>query len=156
MEYIYNSPLGDLLITYNNGFITGVYFDKDPIYPYTEEETANGAIHQCITELDEYFAGTRKKFETPIAFEAGTTFQKKVWDALRSIPYGELRSYGDIAATIGQPKAPRAVGGANNRNPISIIVPCHRVIGKSGSMVGYGGGIWRKEWLLEHEAKFLA
>jgi methylated-DNA-[protein]-cysteine S-methyltransferase len=100
--------------------------------------------------LDEYFAGRRWRFDLPLSLD-GTVFQRAVWAALRQIPYGQTASYGDIAARVGNPKAVRAVGGANNRNPVAIIVPCHRVIGHGGSLVGYGGGLDTKRWLLDHE-----
>jgi methylated-DNA-[protein]-cysteine S-methyltransferase len=109
------------------------------------------ALAPLRRELEEYFAGTRREFELELA-PAGTPFQLEVWRALRAIPYGETASYGEIAATVGQPGAARAVGGANNRNPIAIVVPCHRVIGASGSLTGYGGGLPRKQQLLALEA----
>lgn len=108
-------------------------------------------VQSVFDELDEYFAGDRKQFDVPLTFIGGTPFQRKVWHALRNIPYGEVRSYKDIASAIGTPKAVRAVGGANNKNPISIIVPCHRVIGSNGALVGYGGGLEKKEYLLKLE-----
>jgi len=101
-------------------------------------------------ELVSYFAGTLQTFSVPISLN-GTTFQKSVWGALRQIPYGQTRSYGDQAASLGKLKAVRAVGHANGQNPVSIVVPCHRVIGADGSLTGYGGGLWRKKWLLRHE-----
>ena len=148
MEYIYNSPVGKLLIIYDDAHICGVYFDKEQ----SEEYQPNAIITKCITQLDEYFAGTRDKFDVSTK-PKGTDFQKTTWAALCTIGYGKTVSYGDIATQIGNPKAPRAVGMANNKNPISIIIPCHRVVGASGKLVGYGGGLWRKEWLLEHEAR---
>ena len=150
MEYTYNSPVGRLLITYTDSHVTGLCFDKEQ----TAAHVQNTAIAQCIKELDEYFAGTRTAFDVPVR-PHGTAFQMTTWDALTRIPYGTVVSYGHIAREIGKPKASRAVGGANNKNPISIIVPCHRVVGAGGKMVGYGGGLWRKEWLLEHEAPIL-
>jgi methylated-DNA-[protein]-cysteine S-methyltransferase len=103
-------------------------------------------------ELGEYFKGKRKEFDLPVSF-SGTEFQKKVWNALLEIPFGAVATYSDIANMIGNPKGVRAVGLANSKNPISIIVPCHRVIGKNGKLTGYAGGLDRKEWLIEHEAK---
>ena len=108
-------------------------------------------LNQAEKQLKEYFLGKRKKFDLELATE-GTDFQKKVWSALQRIPYGKTKSYGDIARTIGQPKASRAVGGANNKNPIAIIVPCHRVIGANGDLTGFGGGLSVKEKLLALEA----
>jgi methylated-DNA-[protein]-cysteine S-methyltransferase len=107
-------------------------------------------LERCAQELDEYFDGTRRTFSVPLCL-AGTPFQRRVWDVLRGIPYGETFSYQDVARAVGNERALRAVGGANNRNPVGILVPCHRVIGKDGRLVGYGGGLWRKEWLLAHE-----
>jgi AraC family transcriptional regulator of adaptative response/methylated-DNA-[protein]-cysteine methyltransferase len=105
-------------------------------------------------ELDMYFAGRLRKFKVPLIL-AGTEFQKKVWQALQTIPYGQTRSYGQQAIMIGQPKAARAVGRANGDNPIAIIVPCHRVIGNNSQLIGYGGGLWRKRFLLDLEHKNL-
>jgi methylated-DNA-[protein]-cysteine S-methyltransferase len=107
-------------------------------------------IEQAILQMEEYMEGKRREFDLPLRPE-GTKFQKQVWDALLTIPYGEVRSYKDIAVSIGNPKACRAVGMANNRNPISIIIPCHRVIGANGSLVGYGGGLPIKTELLKLE-----
>ncbi|MBM7866491.1 methylated-DNA--[protein]-cysteine S-methyltransferase [Heliobacterium gestii] len=108
----------------------------------------------CLRQLDEYFQGARQTFSLTMA-PRGTAFQQRVWQALAAIPFGETRSYRQIAETIGNPRAVRAVGGANHNNPLSIIVPCHRVIGSDGSLTGYGGGLWRKEWLLNHEKGIL-
>jgi len=107
-------------------------------------------IQSAAAQIDEYLAGARTQFSLPLALH-GTEFQQEVWQALQTIPYGETRSYKDIAAAIGRPKALRAVGMANNRNPIAIIVPCHRVIGRDGSLTGYGGGLPLKQRLLELE-----
>lgn len=107
---------------------------------------------QAVRELTEYFAGTRTTFDVPL-HEEGTPFQKRVWAALRAIPYGETRSYGQIAAQIGNPRGARAVGMANNRNPVMILTPCHRVIGADGSLVGFGGGLPMKKYLLELEKR---
>lgn len=148
MEYIYNSPVGKLLIIYDDTHILGLHFDKEQC----EEYRHNAVIEQCVSQLDEYFAGTRTAFDIETK-PHGTDFQKSTWTALCTIGYGKTASYGQIAAQIGRPKASRAVGMANNKNPISIIVPCHRVVGADGKLVGYGGGLWRKEWLLKHEAK---
>ncbi len=106
-------------------------------------------------QLSEYFAGQRKRFNLPLSL-SGTVFQQAVWQRLLQIPYGTTASYKDIAVSLGREKAVRAVGAANRANPISIIVPCHRVIGADGSLVGYGGQLWRKQWLLEHERKHRA
>ena len=115
---------------------------------YILEETE--LILECKKQLEEYFAGKRKTFDLPLV-PKGTEFQQKVWKALQEIPYGETRTYGEIAAAIGNPKAARAVGMANNKNPIGIIIPCHRVVGANGKLVGYAGGMEKKEFLLELE-----
>jgi methylated-DNA-[protein]-cysteine S-methyltransferase len=115
--------------------------------PQEDPQAARAAIEQ----LREYFAGERSEFDLPLA-PGGTAFQQRVWQALRTIPYGTTTSYGAIARAIGRPTASRAVGMANGRNPIGIVVPCHRVVGSTGALTGYGGGIERKEWLIAHEA----
>lgn len=114
------------------------------------DDGSSKVLAQTVQELSEYFAWTRENFSIPLA-PVGTEFQRKAWEALKQIPYGETRSYQAEATMIGNPKAVRAIGGANNKNPIVIIIPCHRVIGKSGELVWYGGGMERKIWLLEHE-----
>jgi methylated-DNA-[protein]-cysteine S-methyltransferase len=114
------------------------------------EHQRHPVLLQAARELREYFAGQRREFAVPLEFR-GTEFQNKVWRALRSIPFGETRSYGALASQIGAPKASRAVGAANGRNPIPIILPCHRVIGSSGSLTGFGGGLPMKQQLLAHE-----
>ena len=111
-------------------------------------------LEPCLTQLDQYFCGKRKKFSIPLDIQ-GTDFQKQVWKALLDIPYGSTQTYGDIARKIGNRNAFRAVGNANNKNNIAIIIPCHRVIGRDGSLTGYASGLWRKEWLLAHEGKYL-
>jgi methylated-DNA-[protein]-cysteine S-methyltransferase len=128
--------------------ITGVFFGKQPQEGFIKAETP--LIKKTATQIDEFLAGKRKRFTIPIMLH-GTEFQLAVWKALQSIPYGETRSYKEIATLIGRPKAVRAVGMANNRNPVSIIVPCHRVIGSDGSLTGYGGGLPLKQHLLELE-----
>jgi AraC family transcriptional regulator of adaptative response/methylated-DNA-[protein]-cysteine methyltransferase len=110
----------------------------------------NEFTQAAVQQMDEYFAGTRKSFFIPL-HAPGTAFQQRVWAALREIPFGEIRSYGEIAAAIGEPKAMRAVGTANGMNRLAILIPCHRVIGADGALTGYGGGLWRKDWLLRHE-----
>lgn len=115
-----------------------------------EEQSANDTLHSVCEQLHDYFKGERIQFDVPLDL-SGTPFQRKVWEALREIQYGETRSYKQIAESIGAPKAVRAIGGANNQNPLPIIVPCHRVIGSNGAMVGYGGGLDKKEILLNLE-----
>lgn len=141
----YKSELGWIEVTGNEAAITSVCFVDE-----RKEDRINEVVQQCLLQLDEYFHNKRTTFSLPLQ-ASGTPFQKRVWDALCTVPYGKSVSYLDIATTIGNEKAVRAIGGANSRNPISIIVPCHRVIGKSGKLVGYEGGLWRKEWLLKHE-----
>lgn len=143
------SPVGELEIHAANDAIVAVYF---PSHRAPEAaERATPLLKKAKAQMEDYFRGKRKDFDLPLAPE-GTAFQKKVWKALQGIPYGETRSYAQIAAKVGKPKAARAVGGANNRNPIGLIVPCHRVIGASGDMVGYAGGLPMKKWLLSHES----
>jgi methylated-DNA-[protein]-cysteine S-methyltransferase len=133
--------------------ITGLYFGKNPHTGFTKTETP--LIKRAAAQIEEYLEGKRKQFTVPIALH-GTEFQLAVWEALKTIPYGGTRSYKEIATLIGRPKALRAVGMANNRNPISIIVPCHRVIGSDGSLTGYGGGLPLKQRLLDLEQKLTA
>ncbi len=142
-----NTPVGDIYIGEEGGCITRVTWGQLP-KEWKKEETA--LIRRCKEELDEYFVGKRRDFDLPLA-PKGTEFQKRVWECLRNIPYGETRSYKDIAIAAGSPKGFRAVGMANNRNPIAIIVPCHRVVGSDGKLVGYASGVEKKTFLLELE-----
>ena len=142
----------DIVITDNGSAITGLFFDRKRAAGLKKAETP--LIQKAVAQVKEYFAGKRKQFKLPLDMR-GTEFQRAVWQALQNIPYGETRSYKEIAASIGRPKAVRAVGMANNRNPISIIVPCHRVIGHDGKLVGYGGGLPLKQHLLELERSCL-
>ena len=119
-----------------------------------ENDKGSEVLDTALKQMNEYFSGERKKFDLPLYFE-GTEFQKSVWNELRKIPYGTTVSYKDIAEGINNEKAVRAVGNANNKNKIMIIVPCHRVIGKNGKLVGFAGGLDKKEFLLEHEKKFM-
>lgn len=147
---IHDSPIGPLTLHSSGAALTGLEFDQ-PRYPLPPSPAGEDAVLALARrELDAYFAGKLKAFSVPLA-PKGTPFQLKVWMALRAIPYGATRSYGQQAAAIGQPKAVRAVGLANGKNPISIIVPCHRVIGASGSLTGFGGGLARKQALLDLE-----
>ena len=141
------TPLGILEISGTNTFITSVLFVEDTA---GEPETIPPVLQQCRQELQEYFAGKRKTFDVLLKPE-GTGFQKKVWNELKKIPYGDTVSYSTIAKKLRNPDAVRAVGLANGKNPIAIILPCHRVIGEDGKLTGYSGGLWRKQWLLEHE-----
>jgi methylated-DNA-[protein]-cysteine S-methyltransferase len=153
-SYTYvDSPLGDLLAVRDEQGLTGLYLPtgRRPMTPRAEWRRDDAAFDDVRTQLAEYFAGTRQEFDL-VLNATGSAFQKRVWAALLEIPYGETTSYGRTAASIGMPDAARAVGLANGQNPISIIVPCHRVIGANGSLTGYGGGLDAKRWLLGHEA----
>ena len=145
------SPIGQMIITANSNAVTSIFF----VFDDTEmpPENSNGVLEMCKQQLNEYFAGKRKVFDVSI-LQDGTEFQKKVWDELYKIPYGKTVSYNYIAERVGGKNMMRAVGSANGKNKISIIVPCHRVIGSDGSLTGYAGGMWRKEWLLKHEDKY--
>lgn len=142
----YSSPIGVIEVKGSLQGITSLYFVEEDIISSSIPE----CLKECINQLDEYFKGIRKDFTVKLQID-GTEFRKSVWNKLLDIPYGETCSYMDIAIAIGNKKAVRAVGGANHNNKISIIIPCHRVIGSTGSLTGYGGGLWRKEWLLNHE-----
>ncbi len=144
-----DSPLGVLEIAGSEAGIRAVCFlDEPPLAPATPDLPA--PLVSCVQQLHEYFAGQRRSFEVPLDLK-GTPFQRRVWELLLHIPFGETRTYLDIALALGDVKAVRAVGAANGQNPVPIIVPCHRVIGGDGTLIGYGGGLWRKEWLLAHE-----
>lgn len=145
--FFYETDLGIIGIRDNNNAITEVFYSKSKRNDHLKETPL---IRECFNQLKEYFQGTRREFTIPIEAE-GSEFQKKVWKALLDIPYGQTRTYKEIAIAIGNEKACRAVGMANNRNPISIIIPCHRVIGANGKLVGYGGGLDIKEKLLNIE-----
>lgn len=147
----YTTSIGDLEICYTEDYITHIKFaNRKPQNTSEPSDVSDTAIQQ----INEYLQGTRKTFDLPLQLN-GTDFQKSVWNALCQIPYGETRSYQQIADTIGNPKAVRAVGMANNKNPLPIIIPCHRVIGKNGKLVGYAGGIEIKTKLLELEGVLL-
>ena len=144
----YESPIGKIKIEAEGESIRGVSFSME-----SSEWDENEAVIQCKNQLQEYFEGKRKEFDLNIKFIKGTEFQISVWKALSNISYGEKVTYKSIAEKINNPKAVRAVGGANNKNPIAIIIPCHRVVGSNGKMVGYAGGIDKKEYLLKLEEK---
>lgn len=142
-------PIGALGIAEDGKGICNVFFPEKP--PAGDlQERSTPLLEQAARQLREYFSGERRSFELPLSLE-GTPFQRRVWQALRQIPYGQSRSYGEIAAATGSPRASRAVGMANNRNPVMILVPCHRVLGRDGSLVGYAGGLEIKKKLLELE-----
>jgi len=146
--YFYRIKGVNIGIADNGDAITGLFFGRERPEGLKKAETP--LIQKAAAQIKEYFEGKRKQFKLPLVMH-GTEFQMAVWQALQKIPYGETRSYKEIAAAIGKPKAVRAVGMANNRNPISIIVPCHRVIGHDGKLTGYGGGLPLKQFLLELE-----
>ncbi|MDR3250742.1 MAG: methylated-DNA--[protein]-cysteine S-methyltransferase [Tannerella sp.] len=148
---IYNSPIGAMRIIENGEAITAIkYLACNPDNPPEATEKETELIKEAVAQLKDYFSGSRKTFDLPVQ-QHGTAFQKRVWDALSNIPYGETRTYKQTAEAIGCPKGARAVGLANNRNPISILVPCHRVIGADGKLTGYAGGLDAKQKLLNLE-----
>ena len=144
----YWSEIGPFEIVGTDEGIVTIRFNTDPL---VTDNNLPPSMTECLQQLDEYFKGRRQKFDVPLLLE-GTDFQKAVWRQLQKIPFGQTASYGDVARAIDRPKAYRAVGNANNKNPVPLIVPCHRVIGSDGKLIGFGGGIWRKQWLLDHES----
>ncbi len=148
----YSSPVGLLKISGNEHFISEVSFFDKAEKPANKNKNMPQMVINCIEQLIQYFQGERRVFELPI-HQPGTPFQQTVWSELMTIPYGKTISYLDLARKTGDLKATRAVANANGKNNVAIIVPCHRVIGSNRELVGYGGGLWRKKWLLEHEAK---
>lgn len=144
----YHSPIGWLQLVAIDNAISGVAFVSKP----GESVGSSPVLDLCQQQLEAYFDGTLTKFSVPLRLE-GTPFQRRVWDALQTIPFGVIWSYSELAQRVGNPKACRAVGGANHRNPIAILVPCHRVIGSSGALTGYAGGLERKQALLAHEQR---
>ncbi|HKE91728.1 MAG TPA: methylated-DNA--[protein]-cysteine S-methyltransferase [Gemmatimonadales bacterium] len=161
-----SSPVGDLVLTASETGLTGVYFGPHPLSPSPVLSSppvplsamrrggTKAVLDRTEEQLKEYFAGKRTTFDLPLE-PSGTAFQLSVWELLRKIPYGVTTSYGELARRLGEPKASRAVGAANGANPIPIIVPCHRVVGSRGELTGFGGGIDRKRWLLEHEGALI-
>lgn len=149
----YNSPIGIIEITGTPDGITSILFSERDAIVYTPQPETPQVLHDCMKELSEYFRGERIEFSVPYISE-GTEFQKQVWSALTTIPYAETASYRDIAMEVGNGKAVRAVGNANSKNKLTIIVPCHRIIGSNGKLTGYAGSLSRKEWLLRHEQEF--
>jgi methylated-DNA-[protein]-cysteine S-methyltransferase len=158
------SPVGELVLTASDTGLTAIYFPTSRHGPpplesvdWVEDDAgrpASAILARARRQLEEYFASTRTTFDVPLA-PTGTPFEQRVWEALRAIPYGTTTSYGVLARQLGDPRATRAVGAANGRNPIPIIVPCHRVVGARGELTGFGGGIDRKRWLLEHEGALM-
>lgn len=145
-----SSPLGPIQISGTDQGITAVRFCDEEPEAIPADAAFPGCMRACVQQLEEYFAGKRQDFDVPLAPQ-GTAFQQQVWQRLLAIPHGKTISYLAVAREVSTEKAIRAVGTANGRNPICIIVPCHRVIGSDGSLTGYAGGLWRKEWLLRHE-----
>ncbi|HEX8724746.1 MAG TPA: methylated-DNA--[protein]-cysteine S-methyltransferase [Gemmatimonadaceae bacterium] len=158
------SPVGNLTLAAGAHGLAAVYFERHAHGPDAHERAAwlpddggnpeSGILARARDQLTAYFAGERTTFDLPLS-PAGTPFQLRVWAELRRMAFGATRSYGELALALGSPGAARAVGAANGRNPISIVVPCHRVVGANGSLTGFGGGIERKRWLLAHEAAVL-
>ena len=141
------SPLGILEITGSHGSVFSVSFMDEPV----KETAVPRSLKDCAVQLEEYFTGKRKQFDLKL-LPNGTTFQRHVWDELLLIPYRKTISYLQLARQLGDEKSIRAVAAANGKNPIGIIIPCHRVIGSNNDLVGYAGGLWRKQWLLEFES----
>lgn len=155
----WTSPIGLLRLVGHDSALCGVYFADQPGVPawaadapVCVAETTPHPLQQAIHQLHEYFQGRRQQFELPLAWVDGTEFQRQVWQALAAIPYGATVSYGELAAKIGRPRAVRALGGAVGRNPLGIVLPCHRVVGAQGQLTGYTGGLERKVALLQLEA----
>lgn len=153
-SYFYDSPLGIIHLVAEDDALTQLSFSQQTTISPASPAPAAAVLQQCVQQLDEYFAGKRFSFALPIK-QAGTAFQQQVWLALQDIGPGKTISYLQLSKQLGNAKAIRAVGTANGKNNIAIIVPCHRVIGSNGSLVGYSGELWRKQWLLQHEAKHL-
>ena len=153
-----NTPLGEMLLAADAQGLWGAWFTDQADCPDDRDVTARlaedrGCLAQAITQLREYFAGVRREFDLPLHFKRGTLFQQRVWQALRGIAYGQTSHYAAIALQAGRPAAVRATGGAIGRNPLSIIVPCHRVVGRDGSLTGFSGGLHRKQALLALERR---
>jgi methylated-DNA-[protein]-cysteine S-methyltransferase len=146
----YPSPIGLIEVGATAEALVTLYFVEE----MRQVSGSSPLLAMVIDQVAEYFGGARTTFTIPLRFR-GTPFQQRVWQQLLAVPYGQAFSYQEIANALGNPKAVRAVGAANGQNPISIIAPCHRIIGSNGSLIGYGGGLWRKEWLLKHEGYLL-
>jgi methylated-DNA-[protein]-cysteine S-methyltransferase len=144
------SPVGELLLAAEDGFLTGLYLAAEQHAPPAGAVRDDPAFAAARGQLEEYFAGERRAFDVPLA-PPGTAFQQHAWQELRRIGYGETITYAELAARLGRPTAVRAAGAANGANPISIVIPCHRVIGSNGSLTGYSGGLEAKRFLLELE-----
>ncbi len=155
--FYYSSPIGYLKIQSTPENLFALQFIDDVIIEQTmnKENLKNDLIDLCILQLNEYFQGERKEFDLPVT-QMGTAFQQRVWELLNLIPYGHTISYQKLSMNYGEPRAIRAIASANGKNNLPIIIPCHRVIGSNHSLVGYSGGLWRKRWLLDHEAKYFS
>jgi methylated-DNA-[protein]-cysteine S-methyltransferase len=153
-----DSPLGMLLLAAEGDRLVGVWFEDQPGIPgwalSATRAPLRGVMAETLRQLNDYLAGERKAFNMPLRIHAGTPFQRSVWQALEQIPYGQTTTYANVAQAIGKPSAVRAVGGAIGRNPIGIVIPCHRVVGQDGSMTGYTGGLARKQALLALERRY--
>lgn len=155
IQTLLESPVGLLTLVSNGRALVGVTFpDHSPAPKHTGDPGSDAVLEHATAELREWFAGQRQSFSVPVE-RAGTPFQMAIWEQLDAIGWGETRTYGELAHAIGRPKASRAVGAAVGRNPLSIVVPCHRVLGASGRITGFAGGVDRKRWLLAHEAPSL-
>jgi methylated-DNA-[protein]-cysteine S-methyltransferase len=150
----YESPLGTMQIEASESVLVSAKFLSDEIAEKQNQSGGSDIIAKTIHQLSEYFTGNLKIFDLPLLF-TGTDFQEQVWSEVLKVPYGETITYGQLAERLGSRELVRAVGNANGNNRLWIIVPCHRVIGSQGELVGYAGGLWRKQWLLEHEGSQL-
>jgi methylated-DNA-[protein]-cysteine S-methyltransferase len=155
----YKAPFGVLTVVGSDLGIRYVMFSNGA-HPkplerlHVSDTEIHDSVNDAITQLEEYFTGSRRDFELPLDLQ-GTEFQVAAWNALAEVPYGHTATYGQQATSIGRPKAVRAIGGANGRNPVAIVLPCHRIVGADGSLTGFGGGIEVKKWLLDHEQNML-
>jgi methylated-DNA-[protein]-cysteine S-methyltransferase len=149
----YHSPIGVIEISGTEKAIHSILFSEKELPENVVDRYTPNVLVTCCEQLDAYFKGKRRDFSFPMELE-GTPFQKQVWNALTTIPYAATGSYKNIATSIGNEKAVRAVGSANGKNKLCIVLPCHRIIGANGTLTGYAGGLWRKEWLLSHEQRF--
>ncbi len=153
-KILYHSNVGYLTLISDDHYIRKLEFGKKELALLDAVEEDHPLLLEAVKQLEEYFSGARRQFDLPLAPE-GTKFQKAVWNTLLQIPYGQVSTYGKIAAQVGSPRAARAVGGACHNNPIAILIPCHRAIGANGSLTGFGGGLPLKHWLLELENTIL-
>ena len=150
-QAFFSSEIGNIRITANETAVETLYFVEEAAAPSPEMPPV---LQECLRQIEAYFRGELKDFSLKLQPQ-GTAFQQSVWQQLLEVPYGSTATYLDIARRLGDRNAVRAVGSANGRNPISLIIPCHRIIGANGRLIGYGGGLWRKEWLLRHEGALL-